>query len=364
MSLSIDTTTYRSETYNTRTAPISAIIVHSTEGSWDSDAKWLCNPASKVSTHYVISPDGSIYCLVDEQHRAWHAGVCTIADDANSVSIGIELSHKRGQAYPLPQRAALDWLARDIRKRCPIPLDRVVRHGTVALPKGRKRDPSDWSELDFRAWVATLDPPPVVAASYTELSPILGRPLATHARFTPGTPVKESIYNQDEADSFTRSYWDMSLTVGIDPILAIAQMLHETGYLTSWWCERPRRNPAGIGVTGEIKANPTQPRGEWALHPDGLWHAGVSYRTWLLDAIPDHLGRLLGYALPAATGTPAQQQLIQRANARRPIPIRVRGSAQTIKQLGQVHNPSGWGWAKPGEQYGARIAQIADKIKG
>ena len=37
------------------------------------------------------------------------------------------------------------------------------------------------------------------------------------------------------------------------------------------------------------------------------------------DAIPAHLGRLLAYALPAGQGTPAQQQLIARHFAIRPL---------------------------------------------
>jgi hypothetical protein len=357
---------YASPNHNARTEAISAIVVHSCEGSpagneEQSSIPWLCNPASEVSCHYYVTRAGRIYQLVGEERRAWHAGICSIADDTNSVSIGIELEHRRGSApYPVEQIGALTWLCEDIRKRYPIPLDRVVRHGTVALPRGRRTDPTDWSEPAFRAWVATLEPPPA-ATSYTELSPILGRPLTTHA--TMRVPAS-SQYNQAEVNSFIDAYWNLALTVGIDPILAIAQMCHETGYLTSWWCQRPRRNPAGIGVTGETEASPTQPRGEWALHPDGLWHKGVSYRTWLLDAIPDHVGRLLGYTLPAGTGTTAQQTLIQRSNARRPIDLRIRGSAQNIKQLGAVHNPSGLGWAKPGVNYGARIAKIANRLIG
>ena len=35
----------------------------------------LCDPAAKVSAHYLIDEDGSTYALVDEDRRAWHAGV-------------------------------------------------------------------------------------------------------------------------------------------------------------------------------------------------------------------------------------------------------------------------------------------------
>ncbi len=46
------------------------------------------------------------------------------------------------------------------------------------------------------------------------------------------------------------TYFELSLRAGIDPVLAIAQMVHETGNLTSFWSARPQRNPAGLGVNG------------------------------------------------------------------------------------------------------------------
>lgn len=54
---------------------------------------WLCNPISKVSCHYLIDVDGEIVQLVDENLRAWHAGVSSWrgAIDVNSRSIGIEI---------------------------------------------------------------------------------------------------------------------------------------------------------------------------------------------------------------------------------------------------------------------------------
>ncbi len=53
----------------------------------------LCNQAAKVSAHYLLEEDGSIYQLVDEDKRAWHAGESFWrgVTDMNSASIGIEL---------------------------------------------------------------------------------------------------------------------------------------------------------------------------------------------------------------------------------------------------------------------------------
>ncbi|WP_299074961.1 N-acetylmuramoyl-L-alanine amidase, partial [uncultured Paraglaciecola sp.] len=53
----------------------------------------LCDPAFEVSAHYLISAQGHITQLVDEEMRAWHAGVGSWCrqHDINSRSIGIEL---------------------------------------------------------------------------------------------------------------------------------------------------------------------------------------------------------------------------------------------------------------------------------
>src|SRR5580692_6985468 len=53
----------------------------------------LCDPAAKVSAHYTIDEDGTVYAHVPEDRRAWHAGISSWAGetDINSRSIGIEL---------------------------------------------------------------------------------------------------------------------------------------------------------------------------------------------------------------------------------------------------------------------------------
>jgi hypothetical protein len=126
--------------------------------------------------------------------------------------------------------------------------------------------------------------------------------------------------------------------------LVIAQMIHETGNLTSPWSQRPNRNPAGIGVTG-------------------VPGAGVKFASWTNDAIPAHVGRVLAYALPEGRGTADQLTLIAKALSYRALPTRMRGSAPTLKQLGAAHNPHKEGWAYPGTEYGERIAAIAERIR-
>jgi N-acetylmuramoyl-L-alanine amidase len=114
----------------------------------------LIDAEAKVSAHYMIDEDGSIYRLVDEDRRAWHAGVSAWAGstDVNGRSIGIELvnpGHEFGyRAFPEPQMAALIDLAQSILARHPIPASRVLGHSDVA--PARKQDPGelfDWPRL-------------------------------------------------------------------------------------------------------------------------------------------------------------------------------------------------------------------------
>jgi N-acetylmuramoyl-L-alanine amidase len=114
----------------------------------------LCDPAAQVSAHYLIDEDGTTRRLVNEDRRAWHAGVSFWRGhrDINSRSIGIELvnpGHEYGyRDFPEAQMAALLELATGILTRHPIPARNVVGHSDIA--PDRKTDPGerfDWRRL-------------------------------------------------------------------------------------------------------------------------------------------------------------------------------------------------------------------------
>src|SRR5262249_35610260 len=124
------------------------IILHYTGMPDDQGAiNHLCNPASEVSAHYVVLPDGYVVQLVAEARRAWHAGTSSWAgeSDINSHSIGIELpnpGHDQGYpVFPKRQLAAVTALCRSIFPRRRITADRVLAHSDVA--PARKRDPGE-----------------------------------------------------------------------------------------------------------------------------------------------------------------------------------------------------------------------------
>jgi len=114
----------------------------------------LCDPGAKVSAHYTIDEDGTVFAHVPEARRAWHAGVASWAGatDINARSIGIELvnpGHEFGyRDFAEDQIAALITLCHSILMRHPIPSARVLGHSDVA--PARKEDPGElfpWQRL-------------------------------------------------------------------------------------------------------------------------------------------------------------------------------------------------------------------------
>jgi N-acetylmuramoyl-L-alanine amidase len=136
-------------------APVDILVLHYTGMPTAEGAlARLCDPEAKVSAHYTIDEDGTVYRHVDEAKRAWHAGTSYWDGerDINARSIGIEIvnpGHEFGyRDFPEAQIAALIELARGIVKRHPIPPPRVLGHSDVA-PK-RKIDPGErfpWASL-------------------------------------------------------------------------------------------------------------------------------------------------------------------------------------------------------------------------
>ena len=130
----------------------------------------LCDRAAKVSAHYLIGRDGTVFQMVDEGLRAWHAGAACWqgASDINARSIGIELDnpgHGLGLVpFPAVQMGALVVLAGTVLARHPIPAQNVVGHSDVA-PR-RKQDPGelfDWRGLaaaGIGQWPSVASPQP------------------------------------------------------------------------------------------------------------------------------------------------------------------------------------------------------------
>jgi len=127
----------------------------------------LRDPASRVSSHYVVEEDGRVFRLVPEERRAWHAGVSFWkgARDLNTASVGVEIvnpGHEFGyRPFPDAQIAAVIALVSDIRSRWMVEDDRIVGHADIA-PE-RKEDPGElfpWKRLAEAGHGLWVEPPP------------------------------------------------------------------------------------------------------------------------------------------------------------------------------------------------------------
>lgn len=168
-----------SPNFNERPQPptIDILVLHYTGmESGGAAIDWLCDPASKVSAHYVIEENGDVVRLVDEEMRAWHAGVASWAgiNDVNGRSIGIEIvngGHDFGSPpYPDVQMQGVERLCQEILSRHPIMPRSVVAHSDIA-PE-RKADPGewfDWARLARAGVGVWVEPVPVVEGPLLKL---------------------------------------------------------------------------------------------------------------------------------------------------------------------------------------------------
>ena len=142
-----------SPNFNERAAPLDMLVLHYTGMKTGAEAiARLCDRDAGVSAHYVVEEDGRILQLVDEDKRAWHAGVSRWQgdEDLNSRSVGIEIVNgghdwpPAGGAlppYPDAQIDAVIALSQAIVGRWAIPQTRIVGHSDIAPM--RKQDPGE-----------------------------------------------------------------------------------------------------------------------------------------------------------------------------------------------------------------------------
>lgn len=84
-----------------------------------------------------------------------------------------------------------------------------------------------------------------IVISINQLPPLdtnqLSEPII--ARLNPNTYTEYDVRKH-----IVPSYLRWCAVACIDPRRALAQMLHETGWLSSWWCQRPVRHPLSTSV--------------------------------------------------------------------------------------------------------------------
>jgi N-acetylmuramoyl-L-alanine amidase len=136
---------YKSLNFDLRKKKISFLIFHYTETKNLAKAiKLLTDKQRRVSCHYIIDTNGSIYNLVDEKKRAWHAGesMWKRSKDINSRSIGIEIVYPGevlGKKYKKKQIESLIKLSLYLKKKYKIFNQNILGHSDIA--PDRKIDP-------------------------------------------------------------------------------------------------------------------------------------------------------------------------------------------------------------------------------
>ncbi len=144
-----------SPNHDERGVPVDMLILHYTGMRSAQEAiDRLRDPEAAVSSHYVVDEDGTVFRLVPEDRRAWHAGISFWRGHTalNARSVGIEIvnpGHEWGyRDFPVLQLAAVCDLSLEILARHPIPARNVIGHSDVA--PDRKQDPGerfDWQSL-------------------------------------------------------------------------------------------------------------------------------------------------------------------------------------------------------------------------
>ncbi|PWE44208.1 N-acetylmuramoyl-L-alanine amidase [Pseudomonas prosekii] len=178
-------TSHPSANFDSRTP---FVVLHYTSASLERSLQLLTH--GEVSSHYLIGDDkgATIYKLVDENMRAWHAGESEWQGRTwlNSSSIGIEIVNpgfrdtptgRLWYPYSEDQIQALIVLLKDISKRHGISPRHIIGHSDIAPL--RKLDPGPlfpWKRLAAAGLGVWPNEQAVAArqAQYTEHLPTVG----------------------------------------------------------------------------------------------------------------------------------------------------------------------------------------------
>ncbi len=146
--------------------PDFVIIHHTAQDSLAQTIRTFTLERTQVSAHYIVSRDGEVVQMLNDDLRAWHAGSGKWGNnfDMNSCSIGIELDNNGFEPFSENQINSLLILLTKLKVTHNIPTSNFIGHGDVA--PSRKSDPSilfPWKKLadnGFGFWYDFPDLPP------------------------------------------------------------------------------------------------------------------------------------------------------------------------------------------------------------
>ncbi|MFB8101507.1 N-acetylmuramoyl-L-alanine amidase [Streptomyces sp. NPDC056007] len=145
---------------------IDRVIIHVTQGSFDSAVRVFQDPAHRAATHYIVGQDGRVVQMIRELDVAYQAGNRSY----NERAVGIEHEGFVDRPKDLT-RAMYESSARltaSICARHDIPIDREHIIGHVEVPGTDHTDPGphwDWDRyLKLVRRAATAPPTPSASA--------------------------------------------------------------------------------------------------------------------------------------------------------------------------------------------------------
>lgn len=138
-----------------RNSKITSIIIHyisainiSKKNKYDFDSIYDIFKTYGLSVHYLIDRDGTVYQLVNDENKAFHAGRSILHGkrNVNDSSIGIELIGTKTSRFTDDQYMSLSQLTKELISKYEIPKENIVGHDFIA-PK-RKVDPGKYFKWD------------------------------------------------------------------------------------------------------------------------------------------------------------------------------------------------------------------------
>jgi hypothetical protein len=132
------------------------------------------------------------------------------------------------------------------------------------------------------------------------------------------THLKAGSEYTNDVEIIMAYYWKYAPLAGLDPFIAACQCIFETDALNAYWAARPRRNPAGLGVSE---------------------NQGLSFASWELG-VQAHLAQLLALAITDREATQAQHDLFTRNPRHAMLDASLRGAAKTVMTLGAAWSPN------------------------
>jgi len=197
-----------SKNYGNRPAGtvIDCVVLHATAGSLVGTLAWFANPDAGVSAHYVIAKNGQVYQMVEEKHRAHHAGASSYQGrtDFNDFSIGIEIVNRNDGIDPYPPdqfEASVDLVSYLVDKYG-IEREWIVTHADVSTVG--KTDPKGFAthELVQRIYDPAANlPDSVVREAAWNASGIPWNPMAAFPKY-----AREHDLGNPQTEEFDFAY--------------------------------------------------------------------------------------------------------------------------------------------------------------